>query len=124
MEEQEMNEALRKKLLGAGVDLDSALERFMGNEGLYLRFAGRFLEDRNYEELLKAMEKGDTKAAFAAAHTLKGVSGNLSFNCLYGRVAAVVEPLRCGDLEAARKLLPELSGAFEEIRAVLEELKI
>ena len=44
-----MNEALRKKLLGAGVDLDSALERFMGNEGLYLRFAGRFLEDRNYE---------------------------------------------------------------------------
>lgn len=119
-----MNEALRKKLLGAGVDPDSALERFMGNESLYLRFAGRFLEDRNYEELLKAMEKGDTKAAFAAAHTLKGVSGNLSFNRLYGRVAAVVEPLRCGDLEAARKLLPELSGAFEEIRAVLEELKI
>ena len=64
------------------------------------------------------------RAAFAAAHTLKGVSGNLSFNRLYGRVAAVVEPLRCGDLEAARKLLPELSGAFEEIRAVLEELKI
>ena len=80
-----MNEALRKKLLGAGVDPDSALERFMGNEGLYLRFAGRFLEDRNYEELLKAMEKGDTKAAFAAAHTLKGVSGNLSFTaCMAG----------------------------------------
>ena len=119
-----MTEEMKRELEQAGIRTEQALERFMGNEGLYLRFAGRFLEDRNYEELLKAMEKGDTKAAFAAAHTLKGVSGNLSFNCLYGRVAAVVEPLRCGDLEAARKLLPELSGAFEEIRAVLEELKI
>ncbi|HIT65989.1 MAG TPA: Hpt domain-containing protein [Candidatus Merdisoma merdipullorum] len=116
-----MNEKLRKKLIQAGADTDGALERFMGNEGLYTRFARGFREDGNYDALLKAMEAGDVKAAFNAAHTLKGVTGNLSFNRLYEKVSEVVEPLRREDLEEAGKKLPALTDAYEELIRVLEE---
>ena len=116
-----MKEELRKRLMQAGADIDGALERFMGNEGLYTRFARGFREDMNYNALLKAMEAGDVKAAFNAAHTLKGVTGNLSFNRLYERVSEVVEPLRREDLEEAGKKLPALTDAYEELIRVLEE---
>lgn len=116
-----MKEELRAKLTQAGADVDSALERFMGNEALYARFARGFRNDRSCEALLKAMEEGNVKGAFEAAHTLKGVTGNLSFTRLYNRASEVVEPLREGRLEEAQEKLPALVKACEELKKVLGE---
>lgn len=118
-----MDDRLKEKLTDAGVDLESGLERFMGNETLYAKFAMRFTEDKNYAGLLAAMEAGDEKAAFEAAHTLKGVAGNLSFTRIYQRTSEVVEALRGGDLAEAQRKLPELCRAYEELKPVLEEWK-
>lgn len=68
-----MNEKLKEQLRQAGVDVEKAVERFMGNEDLYWKFALRFLEDKNTQMLSEALEKQDVKEAFAAAHNLKGV---------------------------------------------------
>lgn len=113
-------EAKIKELLEAtGIRPESALERFMGNEGIYQKFAWKFLDDRNYGALLKAVEEGDAKAAFTAAHTLKGLCGNLSFDRLCGCASEVVEPLRAGDFETAKGKLPELAEAYQEtVKAV------
>ena len=96
-----MDEQRRAQLIAAGVDVEEVLLRFMGNESLMMKFLLRFPEDPSFPQLKEAMEQGDTARAFTAAHTLKGVAGNLSMNALYQQVSALVEDLRNEDLAAA-----------------------
>ena len=58
----------------------------------------RFLEDPNYEEMIKAIREKDTEQAFHYAHTLKGVCANLSLWRMQDAVSGVVEGLRMGKL--------------------------
>lgn len=102
-------------LKAAGVDYDGALARFMGNEGLLTRFLKKFLDDPNFLGLQSALEQGDTEAAFRAAHTLKGVAGNLSLTELYDKAAKISEVLRGGDLEGAKAILPEVQETYQKI---------
>lgn len=112
----------KKELLkAAGVDYDGALARFMGNEGLLTRFLKKFLDDPNFLDLQGAMERGDAEAAFRAAHTLKGVAGNLSLSELYDNAAKIAEALRGGDLEAAKTLLPDVQAAYKKITDALQD---
>ena len=69
-----MTESLKTQLIKAGVDVNSVLERFMGNEALLERFLKKFPQDENYQKLCSAMEARDLDAAITASHTLKGVS--------------------------------------------------
>ena len=73
-----MDAMQRERLLAAGVQVDEALERFMGNEALMMRFLLRFPGDGNFSLLRQAMARGDVSGAFEAAHALKGVTGNLA----------------------------------------------
>ena len=73
-----MTQARRAALEAAGIDVASALERMMGSEALLERLLGKFPEDKNLPVLREALESGDPGRAAAAAHTLKGVCGNLS----------------------------------------------
>lgn len=118
-----MNKEIIEKLRRIGVDTESAIERFMGNEALYTKFALRFIDDKNYEELVNAVETGDGKKAFAAAHALKGICGNLSFVSLYHAASELVEPLRGGSMESARKRLPEFVRRYDELIEILREWK-
>ncbi|MCL2126549.1 MAG: Hpt domain-containing protein [Oscillospiraceae bacterium] len=59
-------------------DLDDALSRIGGNMGLYKRLLGRFIEGNHYEALETALQSGDKEEAARQAHSLKGVSANLS----------------------------------------------
>ena len=61
-----------------GFDIVSARERFFGKREMCERYVIRFLEDPNYEEMIKAIREKDTEQAFHYAHTLKGVCANLS----------------------------------------------
>ena len=59
-----MEDHKKKQLTQAGIHVDDGLSRFMENEGLFLKFLGKFLQDTNYEGLVQAVEKGDVQAAF------------------------------------------------------------
>ena len=72
----------KEQLTAAGVDVHGALERFMGNEALLERMLQRFTGDANYAQLLAAADKRDAEEALRAAHTLMGMSGNLSMTAL------------------------------------------
>ena len=60
------------------IDVDDALARVGGNMALYKRLLGRFVDGNLYEELEKALQKGDLEESTRQAHSLKGVSANLS----------------------------------------------
>ena len=110
-----MTQVRRAALEAAGIDVASALERMMGSEALLERLLGKFLDDPQYPALLAALEQGDLEGAVSAAHTLKGVCGNLSMTGLYGQFTRQVDALRAGDLSGARALMEEIGPAYEAV---------
>ena len=107
------------RLESGGIDVAQALERVMGNEALLERLLGRFLDDPQYPALCAALERGDPEQAAAAAHTLKGMCGNLSMTELFQLFTAQVEVLRGGDLMAGRALMAQIAPAYERVAAAV-----
>lgn len=117
-----MEETRKEKLLEAGVDIDTAMERFMGREDLLVRFLKKFHEDGNYEALKTSVAEKRYEDAFKAAHALKGLCGNLSLTSLFNSVHEEVEFLRGGQHEEAEKMLPGIVAEYERVVAILDEL--
>ena len=110
-----------KQLEVAGIDVASALERMMGSEALLERLLKKFLENQQYPALCTALRGGDPEQAVIAAHTLKGVCGNLSMVSLYGLFAQQVDALRAGDLSLARHLMDQITPAYIQVTAAIRE---
>ena len=117
-----MDETTRRCLAEAGVDIEDAMRRFLGNEALLLKFLARFGQDENFSRLCEAMARGDEKAAFEAAHTLKGGCGNLSLQELSRQVSALVEDLRAGQIAAAETQMPAVEREYHRAKAALKAL--
>lgn len=114
-----MTDENKRRLMEAGIDVDDALARLMQNEGLLMRLLRAFLQDANFAQLQEALAKGDVSSAFAAAHTLKGVAGNLSMKDLFARVSEVVECLRGGDIGAAAEKMPAVEASYRKVADAL-----
>lgn len=89
-----MDENFRRQLEENGVEVGSTINRFMGNEAMYLKFLGKFLEDKNCINIGKNLEEENYEEAYKCAHTLKGVAANLGLEPLQKTVAVLVEELR------------------------------
>lgn len=120
IEEWSVYKMNQDQLKNAGIEAKSGIQRFMGNEDLYIKYLYRFLEDENYKNLQKALENGNIKDAFFAAHTLKGVCGNLSLIKMESILKIMVEELRQGNLQQAEDKMPELEDAYVQIQEVLK----
>ena len=70
------------------------------SEALVQKFVGKFLSDKSFQLLQ------DT------AHTLKGVTQNLSFTRLYQSSHEITEALRTKDYDLAVQLLPKVEGDY------------
>ena len=66
-----------------GVNVESAMERFMGNNALYAKMLKKILYEPAFGELVHAVSACDRQAALAASHTMKGICGNLSLDPLF-----------------------------------------
>lgn len=109
-----MNLERRAQLEAAGVDVGQALARMMGSEALLERFLTKFLADPNYDRLCRAVADRDEAAALTAAHTLKGVCGNLSMTALFETLTAQVAEFRAGDWAAAAGRMPAVTRAYQQ----------
>lgn len=85
------------------------------NEMMVKKFVLKFLNDQSYSDLENAMQAEDYKQAFIAAHTIKGVSSNLSFTRLYNSSLQLTEALRSDtpDIEKAQSLFTEVSNDYK-----------
>lgn len=77
-----------------GCDIDDGLTRCMGNEAFYFKLIGKVIDDKNFQALEDAVAAKDLDAAFDAAHSLKGVLGNLALTPVYEPVYEITELLR------------------------------
>lgn len=104
----------RDALAQAGIDVDEALERVMGNEMLLERVLGMFLNDMHFNHLREAVAANDVDGAIAAAHSLKGTSGNLSMKPLFELVTDQLALLREGSWDEAAALMPQIDTVYHE----------
>ena len=112
-----MTEQFKNQLQSAGVDVSGALNRFMNNEGLYERFLRKFPADTSYQNLLNAIDSSDFEEAFRAAHTLKGVAGNLGFDNLLTYIVPLVDVFRDKKSDIPSD---QLQGAKDEYQKLLD----
>ena len=104
-----------------GGSYDEAISQIRKEER-FAKYFAMFTRDGSFSELKNAMESGDMTGAFAAAHTLKGITKNLAFTKLADLVSGITEDLRDSrDTEHAKAVFPELEQCYEDtIKAVLE----
>jgi HPt (histidine-containing phosphotransfer) domain-containing protein len=60
------------------IDVENALSRIGGKKALYKNLLIYFLNDNHVDELCSAISDGNNDESGRLAHTLKGVSANLS----------------------------------------------
>ncbi len=114
----------RESFESYGADYDTTISRFMNSEQSYLRFLDMLFEDENLRKLGEALDVGAFAEAFEAAHTLKGVAGNMGLTPLYQAVCAIVEPLRAGkDDVDYRELYHAIRAEFERVDEFRTSLK-
>ena len=93
------------------------VEKRLTHVSLVRTFLAKFLEDESFFALCLAMKEGQLSKAFRAAHTLKGVSANLSLTRLFSSSSKLTELLR-----AEAETLPANAGpAFEEVKRDYEQ---
>ncbi|MBQ1312913.1 MAG: Hpt domain-containing protein, partial [Blautia sp.] len=103
-----------EKLKEYGADTEQGLGRCVNNESFYLRMVNMGLNDANFDKLKNAVNSGDVKEAFEAAHALKGVIGNLALTPIYTPLSKLTELLRGKD---------EMSDANDLLAQVMEQLE-
>ncbi|MBQ9264365.1 MAG: Hpt domain-containing protein [Clostridia bacterium] len=102
-----------------GADTEAGLARCMGMKDFYLRLVKMELADGNFDALATALNAGDMKAAFEAAHALKGAVGNLALTPLYTPIYEITELLRHADAPIdTGDLLPRIQQALADLRAL------
>jgi HPt (histidine-containing phosphotransfer) domain-containing protein len=94
------------------VNFDEGVKRVMNNTKLYAKLLGKFKTDTNFQELAVHLAAGDLEKARISAHTLKGLSANLSLTELFERTR---------DLESRIKEGAVQEGALDTVRIVYEE---
>ena len=104
-----------------GGDYQDVMHRLM-KEDRVAKFVKMFLSDPSYNELKQAMADDNVDTAFKAAHTLKGVTANLSLSSLNAAAIDITEALRAGNMDLAVTLLPAVIQKYELIENLSKEL--
>lgn len=110
-----------EKLRDFGAKTDEGLARCINNEAFYFRMIGLAIQDGGFAQLDAALKAGDLDAAFAAAHSLKGVLGNLALEPIYRPTSELTELLRAktpGDYEG---LMHTILERRDELAAMIAD---
>ncbi len=98
-----------------GVNIEEAIHRFMNNDELYKKMLLKLPDNIESLPILKFVETGDYSKAVANAHTLKGVTGNLSLTPLYKAYSRIVDLFREGKPEEAKGVLEDVLPIQDDI---------
>lgn len=118
-----MDSELRKALINCETDIDGALNRFSGDEELYLQCLDKFLLDQTMAELDSAIEARAWDEAFTAAHAIKGLAGNMGFIPLFHATAELVVAIRTGRLKEIGVSYHEVLDAYKTVITVIRKFR-
>lgn len=119
-----MTQEQREKLEANGFCIKDAMQRFMNKEQLWIKFLKKFKADTSYADLERALADRDCRRAFEAAHTLKGITGNLALVDFNRLISEQTEYLREpeNNLEAAVEMMPKITEVYENTIKIIDEV--
>ena len=94
---------------------DNALAIMM-NDALIARMISKFMNSGTIEQMVSLYENKDYRALFAAAHSLKGVAGNLAFTSLYDIACVITEATRNSDDANLDKEIADLKAIYSLLK--------
>ncbi len=109
------------KLSELGVDIEDGLKRFMGKQSIFEKMLKKLPKAFEDNKVMPYFESNDLAKALEKAHTLKGVTGNLSALKLYEAYSEIVALLRANEPDKAKELLEETIPMQEKLIAYLKE---
>ena len=115
-----MKDTARMVLTEAGINVDTALKRFLDDEEMYFEFLNSFVEDTLMSRLKQAVQNGSVDDAFEAAHALKGA--NLSIDSMSKMIVPMVEILRGRSMEGIPEDFKGLSQTYENVCAAITKV--
>lgn len=113
--------SLFEELKDLGVNVDEAVERFMGNEGLYEKMLKKFPDMINKTPIEPDFDISDCAEMIEKTHAIKGATGNLSLTPLYEAYTKIVDLLRSSQPEEARIILKEIQPVQAQLIACIEK---
>lgn len=102
-----------------GGDYEEVLGRLY-SEALVKKFVGKFLADQSFSSLESTLKAENYEEAFRAAHTLKGVSQNLSFTKLYQSSHEITEALRTKNYDLALQLFSTVEADYLQTAGAIQ----
>jgi HPt (histidine-containing phosphotransfer) domain-containing protein len=105
------------------INFDEGIKRVMSNAKLYIKLLTKFKADTNLDELLALLEAGDYEKAQVAAHTLKGLSANLSLAELFKQTLELETQIkaRVVNPDQIEKIKTTFDDTIKNIDKVIEE---
>jgi len=105
-----------------GGDYTDVVSR-LRSDRLVQKFVLKFLDDGSYDLLCRSLEGKQYEEAFRAAHTIKGMCQNLSFNRLLESSSRLTEALRSGRTTEAGALFQEVADDYQATVAAILKFK-
>jgi len=112
---------LLDELRELGADIPDGMKRFANNAALYEKMLKKFPAAAAGLPVETYFASGDTDTALANAHTLKGMTGNLSLTPLYTAYTDIVALLREGKPDQARNILNDILPVQEQFIRCIEK---
>ena len=81
------------------INFEEGVKRVMNNSAFYIKMLKKYKEDKNLKDIDEAIKDGDMEKAKIAAHTLKGLAGNLSLTELYKESQKLEKQIKDGELD-------------------------
>lgn len=108
------------------VDVDTAVDRLMGNDNMYLEFIKRLPEELNLANIRNAMLQEDADTFHFYLHGLKGFASNLGITEIADAAEAGLIEFRATQFRNVPKLeglLDEIEASGEKFASALGEIK-
>lgn len=88
----------------------------MMNDMLIVKMLGKFMANNSYEDIVNLYEQKDYRGLFAAAHSFKGVTGNLALTPLFELASYITEATRNSDDVNLDKEIADLKEKYALIK--------
>lgn len=119
-----ISEQARNALAAVDLDVDEAIEKFMGSEDMFRRFFGKFFDsaDSVAQQLKEDALSDNFSQAERSAHALKGLAGNMGINAVFEPAQKIVTDIRAGKTCDVRADAERALAAYEQAKAALSLL--
>jgi HPt (histidine-containing phosphotransfer) domain-containing protein len=105
------------------IDQEDGKKRVMNNGKLYARLLTKFKDETRLEPIFAALDAGNYEEAQALAHTLKGVTANLSVRDLNQKIVELEAQIKAKSVSpaAVEMLKTSFNATLPEVEKVIAQ---